>query len=263
MLLKERRDMFSTKHIIILVVSAALIVGLVMLTHKWDFRKQCKAMLLVGILSELVKVFYYIIRNEAEYGGILPKSDLPFHLCSIQILFVIYLLFAKNEKIKRAIVSFMLPSCLIGGLAAILIPTSTALNSWVITFQYFIYHIAIMVLAINLIVSKEKKFTITDYMYCLIFLLVLMFASIYINSILYDGTQTVNFMYVVGPPQEGLPILNKDHGWFVYIVHYATVILTCVTLCYLKPIIEYFKELKGKKSKIDKGQDQEQIEQGQ
>lgn len=240
--------MFGLKHIILLCVSAVLVVGLVFLTKKWDFKKQCKAFLIVGLISEIVKIGFYIIKNEAKFNGILPKTDLPFHLCSIQLLFVLFLVFAKNEKIKRAIVSFMLPSCLIGGAAALLIPASSALNYWVITCQYFLYHIMIMVFAINLIVSKDKKFTATDYVYCLIFLLVLMFVSIYLNSILYDGMQNVNFMYVVAPPQEGLPFLNKNHGWLVYIMHYAMLILTCVTLCYIKPIITWFKEKKKNKT---------------
>ena len=59
----------------------------------------------------------------------------------------------------------------------------------------------------------------------------------YINSIVYDGTDNINFMYVVSPPVEGLPFLNENHGWIVYIAHYASLILLCVTLCYIKPII--------------------------
>ena len=233
--------MFSLKHIIILCVSVFLIVGLVFLTKKWEFKKQCKAFLIVGLISEVVKIFFYIVKNEEKFHGILPKTDLPFHLCSIQLLFIIFVLFAKNEKIKEAIISFMFPSCLIGGAAALLIPTTSAMNYWIITFQYFIYHIMIIVFAINLVLSKERKFTVKNYIYCLVFLLVLMFVSIYVNSILYDGTQSVNFMYVVAPPQEGLPFLTIEHGWFVYIMHYALLVITCVTLCYIKPIIVAIK----------------------
>lgn len=244
--------MFSLKHIIVLIVSIILICALVIFTHKWNFKKQCKALLCVGVVSEIVKIFFYIIKNESKFHGILPKTDLPFHLCSIQLLFVIFILFSKNEKLKRAVISFMLPSCLIGGFAALLIPASSAINYWVITVQYFVYHVAIIVFAINLIVSKERKFTITDYLYCLIFLLVLLFVSIYINSILYDGFQNVNFMYVVAPPQDGLPFLTIKHGWLTYILHYAFTVVACVTLCYIKPIVVAIKNRKKKELNSDK-----------
>ena len=54
-------------------------------------------------------------------------------------------------------------------------------------------------------------------------------------------------MYVVGPPVDGLPFLNKDHGWLVYILRYSLLAVTAVTICYIKPIINFFKSLKNKK----------------
>ena len=209
----------------------------------------CKSLFIIGIISELIKIFYYIIRNEDKLGGTLPKTDLPFHLCSIQIIFIAVICYTNNEKIKRILYSFMMPSCLFGGIAAILIPTSSAISSWVITFQYFIYHIALIVFALHLITSEEFKITIKDYINCLKFILALMFFSIYINSILYDGESNINFMYVVSPPQEGLPYLNENEGWFVYIIRYAILIFTCISACYVKPIFVTIKNKINKKSK--------------
>ena len=77
--------------------------------------------------------------------------------------------------------------------------------------------------------------------------LVLLFGAMYINSILYDGVSNINFMYVVSPPQSGLPYLNENHGWLVYIIHYAALVYFCITLCYVKPI---FQALRGKKAAI-------------
>ncbi len=251
--------MFETKHIVLLLCSIALIVGILFLTKKWSLQKKARAFLYVGLASEVVKIFFYIIQNEGEYGGVLPKTDLPFHLCSIQIIFILVVNFSKSQKIKDVLLAFMLPSGLIGGAAAILIPTSSALTYWVITCQYFLYHVALICFALSILLDKEKKLTVKDYRACLIFIFALMFFAIYINSITYDvyyladGTKKEiipNFMYVVKPPQEGLPFLTNEHGWFVYIIHYAMLIFFAITACYIKPI---YKALKGKFSKtIDK-----------
>ena len=242
-------SIFGVKHLIIVGVCLALIVGLFILSRKLEFTTVCKIMFYVGIISETIKIFYYIVRNESTHGGALPKTDLPFHLCSIQILFIAVVNFSKNEKLKRFLLSFMYPSCLIGGVAAILIATNSSLNGmWIITAQYFLYHVAIVVLALNICTRKERKLELADYFDCLKFLLILMFASVYINSIVYDGVSNINFMYVVSPPQEGLPFLNEDHGWLVYIAHYACLILFCVTMCYIKPIIVGIKAKLAKKS---------------
>lgn len=234
--------LFGTKHIILIAVSVALIVALSILVRRLELKTVSRALFYIGIVSEIVKILYYIVANEEKYGGILPKTDLPFHLCSIQIIFIAIVNFAQSEKLKRFILSFMLPSCLVGGFAAILIATESARNSWIITIQYFLYHIAIVVFAIKLLTDRTLGFTIKDYFGCLKFLLVIMFFAIYINSMLYDGQSNVNFMYVVSPPQPGLPYLNEDKGWLVYIIRYAILVVGAITLCYIKPIIVAIKD---------------------
>ena len=241
-------SIFGTKHLILVAISALLIVGLFWLSRKWKLERICRVMFYVGICSETVKIFYYIIQNEAKYGGILPKTDLPFHLCSIQILFVAVVTFANSPRLKRFLLSFMFPSCLLGGIAAILIATQSSLNGmWIITAQYFLYHIAIVVMALHIGTNKELRLTVKDYFSCLKLLGILFFFATYVNSIVYDGVSNINFMYVSSPPQSGLPYLNEDHGWLVYIVHYAALVLLCVTLCYVKPILVAIKTRLGKK----------------
>ncbi len=240
--------MFGEKHLIILAITFALIVLLSILSRKIKLKTACRLLLYIGIVSEIIKIVYYITANEEKYGGVLPKTDLPFHLCSIQILLITIVNVVPNEKIKRVIFSFMMPSCLFGGVAALLIPTSSSLTGGIaITLQYFGYHAAIIVFAIKLMTSAEFKLTVKDYFNCLKFLFIMMFFAVYINSILYDGESKINYMYVVSPPQEGLPFLNENHGWLVYIAHYACLVLFCVTLFYIKPICAaIFKSKKNK-----------------
>jgi len=242
--------MFSVRHIITMVLCIGLIVGLFYLTKKWEFKKKIKYAMIVGILSEIVKILFYIVANEDKYGGYLPKNDLPFQLCSIQILLLCILNYSKNEGLNRSILSFMLPCSLIGGSAAILIPTSSSLTTVVIGLQYNIFHSVIIVFALHILTSKELNLTIKDYFSCLKMILVVMFFAIYINSICYDGNQTVNFMYVVNPPVSGLPILNKNHGWLVYFISYGIIVLTAITLCYIKPIINAVKEKINNKNNV-------------
>ena len=239
--------LFGTKHLILIGVCLCAIVALFFYARERKFKDVCRVCFYCGIISEIIKIFYYIVQNEETHGGVLPKTDLPFHLCSIQILFFAFLYVSQNEKLKRFLISFMLPSCLFGGIAAILIATDSSRNGlWIITFQYFAYHVMLVVFSLYLFSSKELKFTAKDYVNCLKFLLILMFVAVYVNSIVDDGSGKINFMYVVSPPQSGLPFLNENHGWLVYIAHYACLVLFCVTTCYLKPIIEFFKTLKNK-----------------
>ena len=242
-------SLFGTKHLILVAVSLILFAVGYVFSRKLKFEQITKIMLGVGIVSEIIKIFYYIIQNEDTHGGVLPKTDLPFHLCSIQIIFIVILNISKNEKLKEMLISFMMPSCLVGGLAALLIATDSSRNGmWIITLQYFIYHVAIMVYALYLATVSKYKPSLKGYFSCLKLLLVIMFFAIYINSILYDGVSNINFMYIVGPPQDNLPYLNNNNGWLSYIIRYAVLVVGSVTLFYIKPIVLAVKEKLSKKS---------------
>ena len=152
---------------------------------------------------------------------------------------------SQNEKLKRKLMSFMMPTCLFGGIFALLIATHSSRNGlWLITLQYFGYHCAIIILALNLFTNKELKWNFKDYLSCLSMLGIFGMLSIYINGILHDGSGglTVNFMYTAAPPQDNLPYLNLNQGWFMYIVKYALLAFVLLTLCYIKPIINKFKK---------------------
>lgn len=257
--------MFGTKHIILLAVCVLAGALLCVLLRKLELKKWYRLLLYVGIVSETIKVFYYILANEKTYGGYLPKTDLPFHLCSVQLIFIALLNFTKNEKLHRALIAFMVPSCLVGGLSAILIPTSSSLGSPVVTFQYFTYHTILVVYAVCLLLNREIGWTIRDYRTALKMLAFMGLVAVYINSMTYDVVEyavedgekivsyvsRVNFMYVVDPPVSGLPFLNKNHGWLVYFLHLASTGVLAVTICYIRPVVKGIRGFFQKKVKAD------------
>lgn len=240
--------MFGTKHVIFLAICTGYIIAsLYLLNKKKPSLKAVLRMLLgIGIVSETLKIASYITVNEASYGGYLPKTDLPFHLCSVQIIFMLILVLSENEKLKRILYAFMLPTCLIGGMAALLIPTSSSLSMPVITVQYFLYHASIFIYAVYLYMTEEIHFEVKDYVSALLMLYGFFFVAIYLNSWVNDYSHPINFMYVVAPPIEGLPYLNKENGWLSYILRYALLAIVCVTACYSVPL---YKSLASKSRK--------------
>ena len=144
----------------------------------------------------------------------------------------------------------MLPTCLIGGFAALILATSSSRNNYMICIQYFLYHSAIIAFALHLLLSDEIKWTVKDYFTCLKLLALFGLLAMYINSIVYDGVSDINFMYVVHAPQDGLPFLNTNHGWGVYMAHYASLAIFCVSMVYISPIINAIKAKFSKKENV-------------
>jgi uncharacterized membrane protein YwaF len=78
-----------------------------------------------------------------------------------------------------------------------------------------------------------------DYGRNFLLMLGLAFFGMWINSFL--AAYNTNFLYLVRPPMEGLPLLNLDNGWYVYIATYLTIVAVVLALAQL-PIVLYFNK---------------------
>lgn len=232
--------MFTNKHIIFLIISIAYIIGLLIVTRKKDIDFAIKNFLIIGIISEVIKVLYYIVTN--DNGNYLPATDLPFHLCSIQIIFLFILRVTKSENIKRILITVMIPTGLFGGVAALLLPTSSSINGLLIlSIQYFTYHATLVTFSIHVYRKNEYEFTVKDVSNCLKFIAFLGFMAIYANGMLGRDTN-VNFMYVVRPPMSDLPYLNLNQGYIMYLLKYSLLASFLVCLTYINVFINHFKK---------------------
>ena len=167
--------MFSLKHIIILIVCTAYIV-MYLKGKQASLKKVLHRLLGVGILSETLKIITYIIINEDEYGGYLPKTNPP-HRRSGRAAHTDFIIHQQRDHGPE-----------------------------------FLYHSSIVTYAIFLYETDEISFTLRDYRNCLLMLYAFFFVAICLNGWANDYSHPVNFMYVVNPPVEGLPLLTKKYG---------------------------------------------------
>lgn len=181
---------------------------------------------------------------------LLPKS-LPFHLCSILIFFIFFLALSKNQELIEKVKTFCVPIFIIAGSLSLIINTcfSSDINlfesftgeiellnnykssgdaldlsrylSTLSAYQYFAYHAGIVWYGLYLIITKQVKFGLKEWIRNSVILFAILVLAIWVNSCFIQ--YRTNFMFVVAPPAKGLPILNLNHGWYVYMVHYILV----------------------------------------
>ena len=220
--------MFTTNHFIWLAISVAAIAGLLVYNKlrgiSYDTVLNIAA---VGsVISECVKIFSNMVEG---YGGgmHLDPGDLPFHLCSIQIFLIFYLkYFAKEDKTRERLLGFMIPTMLLGATMALFIPTVGVKFTNPQVYQYFFFHAMLVFFSIYMIGQKIVHWSVKTLLSNLRYVGAVVFIATIINSTLYSGHETVNFLYLVRPPMDGLPILNLDNGWYAYIAALFTVALT-------------------------------------
>jgi hypothetical protein len=256
---------FGRNHIMMAIFCLILIIGLSIAIAKTDikFETLINIMLVCWVISEFLKTIsnmtyllsdgttikmlkYVATDGVSIVRAYLPRTELPFHLCSIQPFFILIVKFTKSEKTKRTWLSFMFPTMLIGAVCSIALDTVGCDFTNPQTYEYFLFHTALIIFAISMITKKVLRIDLQAYKTACFMLLIMFIASIWLNSILSDTGSTdssmyTNFFYSVKPPLSGLPILNFNHGWGGYFISMVLLGIILVTILEV-PFIIYNKK---------------------
>ena len=249
--------MFTLEHFIWIGLCVVMIAALTFVSVKFRFSFKTAALIMAGIAlcSELMKIFTHmeaVNSDNPAQGMVIEATALPFHLCSILIFAYFYLPFSKEGKLRDFLTSFSIPVAFIGGTLAILMATSGTDFAKPYAYQCFVYHAGILSFAIYLILTKQVKTGKKEYVQNLVTLAVIAVVMIWVNGAL--QTYNTNFFYVVRPPVKGLPLLNLNHGWYVYFAHLCCLGAFGVTLVHLPSMIADFlrkKKLTGKEERAE------------
>ena len=233
--------MFTLKHFIWLGICLIFIVGMIILAKKFKFSLKISSLIMsiICIVSEVSKMMSDMQDNVAGGMSLDPRS-LPFHLCSLMIFVVFYIFLAPDSKFKQTLINFLAAIGTIGSFMALIIPTNGVEFNEIGPYQCFVYHAGLMWFSIYLIISKNAKLDLKAYVTNISILSFLAFMMIYVNGAL--SAYGTNFFYVVRPPMDNLPILNLNHGWYVYFVTLLLVGITLMTLFHLPFIIKNRKK---------------------
>lgn len=228
--------MFTYLHFIWMALCVGFITMMLIFSLKKHFSLILagRIMTVICILSETSKIMSNMIEN-ASGGMVLSPRALPFHLCSLMLFGVFYITFSKGGVIRKYLINFIAVMGTLGSICAMLIPTNGVSFASIGAYQCFVYHAGLLWFSLYLICGGHAKINIKTYGQNLVFLLILTITMLYINSFL--SAYGTNFMYLVRPPMENLPILNLNNGWYVYFISLLSCVFLIVTLFYLPFII--------------------------
>lgn len=224
--------MFSLNHFIWLALCAAgITAGAVFAVRKQITVKTASLwMSAICIASEVSKMMTHML--PAPLGGMaLDPLALPFHLCSMQIFLVFYITLSRDSELRRKVISFMVPTALLGGVAAMLIPIDGVDFRDPLAYQCFVFHGGLVWYALYFLLTKQVTLDKNAYLRNLGILLTLAFLMLYVNGAL--SAYGTNFMFLTRPPMEGLPLLNLNHGWHCYFLTLAGLAMGAMTLMHL------------------------------
>lgn len=243
--------MFTGNHFIWIAICLVIIGALTFCSTKFNFSFRTSAFIMAGVslASELSKVFShmnYVNGVNVSDGMVIDAGALPLHICSIFIFLFFWLPFSKESKFRKYIINFFIPIGLIGATLSILMATSGVNFAKPFAYQCFIYHAVIIWYAIYLIQSKNTDLGIKSWITNLISTFALAIVMIWVNGLL--AVYDTNFLFVVRPPVDNLPILNLNNGWYAYFFTLVAIGFVGITLVHLPSMIIEIKN--NKKAKI-------------
>lgn len=243
--------MFTGNHFIWIAICLVIIGALTFCSTKFNFSFRTSAFIMAGVslASELSKVFShmnYVNGVNVSDGMVIDAGALPLHICSIFIFLFFWLPFSKESKFRKYIINFFIPIGLIGATLSILMATSGVNFAKPYAYQCFIYHAVMIWYAIYLIQSKNTELGIKSWITNLISTFALAIVMIWVNGLL--AVYDTNFLFVVRPPVDNLPILNLNNGWYAYFFTLVAIGFVGITLVHLPSIIIEIKNNKKAKA---------------
>lgn len=237
-----QEGLFKSNHIIWLLLCFAIVISFILINKKYKFSLETNVTILVCvcIINEACKLCVNLIDTGVttglSAGGYYDPRHLPLQLCSLQMfLFFALKFFVKKEETKEKILGFMVPSLMIGASISLFIPTDGTTFADIYVWRYFLYHAAIIAFGVYLVVFKQVKITGKVYLRNVVYLFIYFVICLWINGILnYANT---NFLFTRRPPMDGLPLLNLDHGYRVYLITLVSIALIVLALVHLPFII--------------------------
>lgn len=241
--------MFTWRHFLWLAICAGVIWVI-----SYAFKKKRPSLELVlsialigAIISELSEMFSIIELVPSRNGELLmpyfPMNHLPLHMCSMQIILIALAKFTENEKRQEKILAFMAPTCVLGGIMALLMPSifNTTISvdqafTSPISYQFFLYHSMLISLGLIIIRSNRINWSMKYYRNTVLVIYLLGIISIFLNSIFasptYEDGELVsvdfwtNFFFTYQNPL-GIQI-TQMWQWYLYLL--VLMLLTALLL---------------------------------
>lgn len=236
---------FGIVHIISLLLSAGIIVGLYFLLRRCSDKTQN---IVLGILSfsGIVAIIYNLI----VWGS--PVEYLPFHLCSLNAMVLPFAVFTRSKVLNNLLLLWAL-----GAVLALVVNTAQAeyeIFSATFAIYYFPHTMEIGVPILMFLLGRVKKslkcvgttLAITFVSYTLIhFINLAINAYLLKNGIVdYAGVQIqVNYMYSITPENPVLALFYKmiPHSYWYMLLAFPVIAVYLVPI-YMPEILAHFRK---------------------
>ena len=240
----ERPTPFGWFHLIWIGLTILSIIILFKLRNKYN-NKQLKLVLgIYGVIAFVLELIKQIIWSFNYENGLVTWDyqwyAAPFQLCTTPIFVSIICLFLKNNKVRKALLSYMAFTTILGGFMTILLPESCFVETIEINIHTMWLHCGSFVVSTYLLMTGEVELKIENLKSSFFtFLIFVVIAQIFNISIYHSGLlngEAFNMFYISPYFISTLPvfdIIQQSVPYPIYLIIYIFVITLGSVVVYL------------------------------
>ena len=237
---------FGWFHILwILLVIISLIVLFIL--RKRHNEKQLKIVLgvygVIALLLELTKQIIWAFNYDPITNIVTWDYEwyaAPFQLCTTPIFVSLICLFLKNNKIRKALLSYMSFITILGSIMTIILPDSCFTSDMLINIHTMWLHCGSLVVSIYLLMSKEVEINKKNFISSFIVFLIFVFLAEELNITIYNSGilngETFNMFYISPYFITHLPVFKTIQESVPFILY----LLIYIEVIFLGSLIIYF-----------------------
>ena len=236
----DAAGLFSTAHIISIIVCFVLIVTIAILTRKMTKKTYFKLLKIFTIIATILEIIKILLTWHEGRRDL--NAWLPMFFCSL-FIYSLWLTWFKNEFIKDFGLSYIAFAGIVSGLAFIIFPTTSF--TWYPIFHFkclhsMIYHSMMVYAGVMLYVTKSYKIDLKAVLKYSIFCLSFMIFALVLNHN-FDS----NFMFISNPGIVPLPFLHTIYDYspilFTISMMFAHIVLMGFGMYGIVKLVKYLK----------------------
>ncbi len=276
--------MFSAGHLIFIAISFIMIIAgtVICCLRKPPLDRLLKIILILAFFLEVFKMLdvleivpvvdpfvengRIIYKETGAYTAFLRTEHVPFELCSMQVFFLFFAVFLREERWKKRFYSIIYGTAIIGGTLAIFLSSIAPEYESAVSFlssprawEFFIYHSLIIIAALYIGISKESDIHFKDCTWMFIAIALLDYSSFYMSAIcsvpVYQHGRLVGVQYAVNYfSSYNDPLgISMPEKWMhlTYLAVRAAAALVLIPLVYLPLFIRDRRERCGRDSQSE------------
>lgn len=220
-------------HWLWIILSLVIIFVFYKLKNKYC-EKQLKIVLFtygfIALILEVLKQLLWSFNYDAITNVITWDYQwyaAPFQLCTTPIFVCLICAFLKKGTIRKALLSYMAFTTILGSIATVIYPTSCFVEDILVNIHAMFLHFGSFVVSIYLIMNKEVMPNKTNLKYAIITFLIFCLIAQSLNICLYNSGilngETFNMFYISPYFTSSLPIfdvIQQNTPYIVFLITY-------------------------------------------